>query len=469
MRPLLAGLLLLSLSACRGAVSARGMRALGPWSDRDVALESAASEEGDRVAWARVGAAEAMKEAGLAYSKDPVPGALVIRVRELRPDEGRQTLLASPAGFAADRAAVVAAGAASAASKVTTGKARDAAGVVLLGAGAAELVKNAVRVRIALELFAPERERPIGGVVWEGYRNLDEQGEAEKAGREAGAVLAEEIASQRDRWVDRRAASERLFLTATPLLLEPGEAVVSLDEGLLLHAAAGIKPWLQLDLAAGGVPVATAGGLAHTLRNGATAMGVFALGFKVRLADELPLWPGVAVSYERVSLWSGALGTGRIALLGHVVDAANPEASPRVGLNVVTLALSKHPTDWLQVGAGAVLVDNHPLLGSGTPVTDADGTNARSRLPTQLLPYANLEARAGEHFRFVGEYLAAPGADAIVLGLRSLLFSGRRFGELRAPGWRLRLDTAAIFTSRETAGGSELAVLPWLGVAVYPR
>jgi hypothetical protein len=458
----------LALAAgCRGAVTARGMKALGPWSDREVALEGAREGEDEAVAWARVGAVEGMKQAGLAVTKDGPPGALVVRVRELRPDEGRATLLSSPTQFAADKAKVAVVGGASFVGRAATSeKVKDAAGLVTLGVGGSELVKEAARVRVALELFAPEREVPVGAVVWEGWRNLDRQGAAEKAGREAGEVLADEIASQRLRWVDRRPASERLFLTTTPLLLEPGEAVISLDQGLLLHAGVGVKRWLQLDLSIGGTVVPTAGGLIHSTRGGATVVGTFALGFKVRIADEGPYWPGVSASYERLSLWSGAIGSGRVAVLDHVVDTGSPDASSGFGLNVLTLALSKHPTEWLQVGGGLRLVDDHPIFGSRTPVVDVGGGGRAERLPTALMPWVDLEARAGEHFRFIGEYLISPGADAVSLGVRTVFFGSRTFGVVRTSGWRARLDTAVVVTGRDGGG---LAALPWIGVAVYPR
>ncbi|HSM91787.1 MAG TPA: hypothetical protein VLT47_02810 [Anaeromyxobacteraceae bacterium] len=462
-------LLLAVLAGCRGAVSARGMKALGPWADREIAVEGARPDEGELVAWGRAGAVEGLKEAGLAIGQDAGPEALVIRVRELRADEGRPSLLASPAGFALDRAPLVVAGAAGFTSHLTTGAARDRALDVKGAALGVELVKQLVKVRLAFELFAPGRERPVGGVAWEGYRNLDGKAAAQDAGREAGRELADEIASQRDRWADRRPSSERLLLTPTPLLLAPGEAVVSLDQGLLLHAGVGVRPWLQLDAAVGGAPVPTAGGILHARYSGATVVGAWSVGLKVRLVEETWAWPGLAASFERVGLFGGALGTGRVELLGHVVDADAPGASSRIGLNLVTLAASKHPVDWLQVGAGAILVDGHPLLGSATPFTDAGGGGAVERFPTQVLPYVNVEARAGEHFRFIGEYLATPGPDAVVLGLRSLLLSGRRVGVVRAPGWKLGLDTAAIVTARETADGRTLALLPWIGLALYPR
>jgi hypothetical protein len=349
------------------------------------------------------------------------------------------------------------------------GDAGKVAGTALAVAGGVAAVRESTRVRMAVELFAPDRAAPVGGVVWEGFRNLDRNGAAETAGREAGDVLGHEIASQRDRWIDRRPASERLFLTPTPLLLEKGEAVVSLDQGLLLHGGYGATSWLQLDAVAGGWLVPTASGPVHSHRDGLSVLGALGLGAKVRLADEGPRWPGLSVSYDRLWLWSGSLGDGRVVLLDRVVDASSKDASSGVGLNVFTLAVSNHPTEWLQVGGGVLVVDNHPLLGSGTPMVEPDGSHPTERLPTQLLPYLNVEARAGEHFRFVSEYLYSSGGVALSLGVRTILFGSRRFGELRTAGYRIRLDTAAIFAGRETDSGTTLAVLPWIGIAVYPR
>jgi hypothetical protein len=461
-------LFLLAIAGCRGAVAAKGMSALGPWADREIALGDAQPGEDELVSSARVGARDGLAKAGLAFTSGPRPDALEIRVRLLRGDEGRSTIL-DPKGFVADRAPMVVGGAANVVSHVTEGKVRGAAQNVEGAALAVGLVRESIRVRLALELFAPGEERPLGGVAWEGYRRLSAKGEAEKAGVEAGEALAHEIASQRDRWVDRRAASERLFLTSTPLLLEPGEAVLSLEEGLLLHGGYGVTPWLQLDLAAGGVVAATGGGVLRARRDGATLAGALSIGAKVRIAEEGRLTPGLALSYDRTWLWSGALESGRIVLLGHVVDRDAADASAGLGLNVFTLALSKHPRQWLQVGGGAVVADNHPLFGSGTPVTDPDGARAEPRLPTQLIGYLNVEAQGGRHFRFIAEYLASTGPDTLVLGLRSLILSGRSFGELRAPGWKARLDTAAVLTSRPSEEGGGLVLLPWIGVGFYPR
>lgn len=467
-RPLLALLATLSLAAgCRGAVTARGMKALGPWSDREVAVEGARAAEDEAVAWARVGVVEGLTKGGLAFTKEPVPGALVVRVREVPSEEGRDTLLSSPTGFLADKAKVVAVtGASTVEASAHDGKLKDAAGLVTLGVGGTELVKEVARVRVAVELFAPEREAPVGGVVWEGWRNLSRKDAAEKAGREAGEALADEIASQRVRWVDRRPASERLFLTTTPILLEPGEAAISLDQGLLLHAGVGVARWLQLDLTAGGTIAPTAGGLLHSTRDGATVVGTFALGLKARVADEGPYWPGASVSYERLSLWGGGIGSGRVAVLDHVVDTASPDASSGFGLNVLTLALSKHPTEWLQVGGGLRLVDDHPLLGLRTPVRDVRGGGYAERLPTTVMPWLNVEARAGEHLRVIGEYVPAPGADAVAVGVRTVLFGSRSFGVARTAGWRARLDAAVVFAERDGGG---IAAAPWFGVGVYPR
>lgn len=466
-----------SLSGCRGAVTARGMKALGRWSDRPVALEGAQPGEPEEVAWARIGAVEGLEKAGLAFTKEPVPGALVIRVRKLEESEGRDTLLSAPQKFAARAAMGVVGEAAHVAGQAKAAPVRGAGAVVGTGlavVGGVEAVREGSRVRMALELGAPEVAAPVGGVVWEGYRNLNRNGAAEQAGREAAEILAEEIASQRDRWVDRRPASERLFMTPTPHLLEKGEAVVSLDQALLLHAGFGVNRWLQLDAVGGGWIVPRADGLVHSHRDGWALLGAAGIGAKVRVAEETERLPGISLSYDRLWLWSGAIGTGRIVLLDSVVDTASPDASSGVGLNVLTLAVAKnfaHPKhgDVLQAGAGALLVDNHPLLGSGTPVVEVDGTERSERLPTAVLPYVNAEFRLGEHARFISEYLFRGGLS---LGFRWLLFGSRKFehvGGIRTAGWKLRLDTAAVVTTRDVDRGVPLAVLPWIGVAFYPR
>src|SRR4051812_21622136 len=66
-------------------------------------------------------------------------------------------------------------------------------------------------------------------------------------------------AQSTDEPIARRAADERLLLTATPLTLEKGRFLLTNDEGLLFRIGAGLTQRTQIDLWAGGFPIPAAG------------------------------------------------------------------------------------------------------------------------------------------------------------------------------------------------------------------
>jgi hypothetical protein len=113
------------------------------------------------------------------------------------------------------------------------------------------------------------------------------------------------------------------------------------------------------------------------------------------------------------------------------------------------------------------------FVAAGTTTTGSGGTTSGSatvaRLPTATIPYLNAEAVAGNHFRFIGEYVFAPGEGYLTLAIRTLVPFGRRMGAMRAGGWWIKLDTALVLTGYESqkTGKHETAVLPWLGVGLY--
>jgi len=346
---------------------------------------------------------------------------------------------------------------------------------------------NASRVRLALVLDAPERGKPVGALFWDGFGGTDAPSTARAGGEEAGERMGREIATQRERWFSRRIGDERLILTSTPSLIPPGEWVLSNDEGLLFHLGRGLYHWLQLDLTLGALPIPVAGGIGYAGEGVAVAgvagigvIGTLGVGLKFKLLEEGPAWPGVAASYDMVNVWGGALGGGGVALLGKGIAAAAAGGAAGFNLqfNLFTGSVSKHFGDWLQVGTGLYVLDNHNFIpqSAGFVVADTTGggssgsTRITDRVPTLTVPWISVEAAAGNHFRFISEYLFAPGDDWFLLGMRSLVYR-TRLGLARTGHVALKIDTSLMFnrytdshTDRRKTG-----VFPWLGLGLYLR
>jgi hypothetical protein len=300
--------------------------------------------------------------------------------------------------------------------------------------------------------------------------------------------MGREIARQRERWFTRRVGDERLFLTATPNLIPPGEWVLSNDEALVFHLGRGFYDWLQGDLTLGALPVPVAAAGAIAGGGGAAAggvagfgvIGILNLGVKVRVLEEGALLPGVALSYDMVNVWGAAFGAGGVALLGKGVAAAAAGGAAGFNLqfNLLTASVAKHFRDWLQVGAGLYVLDNHSFMpqSEGFYVADTFGDSASSssritdRVPTLAAPWLSVEAAAGNRVRFISEYLFAPGSDWFVLGMRTLMYR-TRFGLARAGHVAAKLDTAVLFTryTEHDTGERRIVPLPWLGLAFYLR
>lgn len=451
----------LLLSGCAG-VSTLHVRALGPERDRPIALAPSAGDGDDQIVHA--GVAAGLAKAGIVAGDPSDPRALVLRTRLLAADE-------EIAGGGALR---------------TTG---DLFGSV--GKGAVGLLQsgsrayNASRVRLALVLEARERRKPVGALFWDGFGGGSE---AAFAGEEAGEAMGREIARQRERWFTRRVGDERLFLTATPNLIPPGEWVLSNDEALVFHLGRGFYDWLQGDLTLGALPVPVAaagaiaggGGAAAGGVAGFGAIGILNLGVKVRVLEEGALLPGVALSYDMVNVWGAAFGAGGVALLGKGVAAAAAGGAAGFNLqfNLLTASVAKHLRDWLQVGAGLYVLDNHSFMpqSEGFYVADTFGNSTSSssritdRVPTLAAPWLSVEAAAGNRVRFISEYLFAPGSDWFVLGMRTLMYR-TRFGLARAGHVAAKLDTAVLFTryTEHDTGERRIVPLPWLGLAFYLR
>lgn len=452
----------LVLAGCSG-VSTMQVRALGPERERPIALAPPAGDStADQVAHA--GVAAGLAKSGVATVDPSDPSALVLRTRVLSADE-------EIAGGGALRTGGSLLGSAG----------KGAVGLLQSGSRA----YNASRVRLALVLEARERPRPVGALFWDGFGGDSEAG---FAGEEAGEAMGREIARQRERWFTRRVADERLLLTSTPNLIPPGEWVLSNDEALVFHLGRGIREWLQADVTLGALPVPVAaagaiaggGGVAAGGVAGFGVIGVLNLGVKVKVLEEGPAWPGVAASYDMVNVWGGALGGGGVALLGKGVAAAAAGGAAGFNLqfNLLTASVAKHFRDWLQVGAGLYVLDNHNFIpqSKGFYVADTFGDSASStsrttdRVPTIAVPWLSVEAAAGNHVRFMSEYLISPGSDWFVLGMRTLVYR-TRFGLARTGHVAAKLDTAVLFTryTEHDTGERKIAPLPWLGVSLYLR
>jgi hypothetical protein len=474
-----------ALAGCAGRITARDMAALGHYRDRQVVLSPAGDGRlGELAASARRGAEGPLAAvtgtapAGGASWDAPAPAPaqaatakppLTIDVYPILPGEGHGETL-------------TAVGVVSEVGKAAGGRVQQATGVAATIVGAGTLLYDATQVRVALVLRAPERKEPLGGVVWEGFRGASAAKTAEEAGRVAGEALARDIEEARDQWVTRRPGDERLILTPTPLLLAPGEKVVSNDMVLVFHAGVGVKRWLQLDASLGALPVPMAGGIIYAGEGGAAGIGgagaaivgVATLGVKVRVLEEGPSWPGLSLGYDMVDIWGGALGGGGLFVLGKglaYADGAAGAGGANLQFNLFTVAASKHPREWLAVGAGAYVIDHHAWMpeGSALVVATRDGVTgavaeADAKFATTTLPFVSVEAAVGSHFRFISEYVAAPGADYLSLGVRTILYGSGRIAGLRKPGLRFRLDVATL-VSEGTHGGLE--AVPWIGAGMY--
>jgi hypothetical protein len=321
------------------------------------------------------------------------------------------------------------------------------------------------------------------------------------AGQQAGRALGEQIARRRHDYVERRAADERLFLTPTPLTLEPGEFVISDDELILLRLGVGLSRRLQLDLWVGGFPVPAAGGGALAGHGiiaaggaGAVVVGFFDVGLKVRLLDETASRPGVAFSYDLLDLFGAAVGGGGVALFGAGAAGAGFVAVGGANLqfNLFSLVASRH-FGHTQVLAGGYLLDNHHFLsqtagfaaacgagGVGEPGADgkvepcAGGSTRIERLPIHAQPFFGVEQVLGEHSALAAELLPrARLRDTVgTTGVRWLIGSSSARGPLALDRIRLRLDLAAVWlylppSSRKASARGAVLPLPWLGVGLY--
>ncbi|HVO31108.1 MAG TPA: hypothetical protein VMV18_10240 [bacterium] len=357
------------------------------------------------------------------------------------------------------------------------------------------------------DLLAPDGKR-LGHVRWEGSGSP--AASADRAAFQAAEHLGHRFYFRRDEWVDRRAADERLFLTATPMTLEPGEFVLSNDEGLLFRAGAGIGRRTQIDVWSGALPVPLAGGGPIFLIRavgaaggaGLLVLGFTDVGLKHRFLDETDTAPAISASYDLLDVFLGGVGGGGI-IVG--ADAIVGGAGAGVGLvnvqfNLGTLTIGKH-FGRTHVVVGGYLLDNHHFLpqkagfyaggvvaasgngGSGaTGVTTSGGTKV-PRLPTQYQAWGSASYTLGEHSALGMELMPRdPIAQSFgTTGVRWVLGGKRPWGPFALDRVRFRIDLAAIWLytpprAKQTNpdGSTSAAVpaliaprLPWFGVGMY--
>lgn len=334
-------------------------------------------------------------------------------------------------------------------------------------------VLEANRVSLLLLLRAPGVSDPIGELHWEGAGgSLAEV--ASQAGAGAGEALVKEMKERKDQWVTRRAGDERFLLAPSARLLDPGELVLADDELLLVHLGAGITRWLQVDVGIGGLPLPGAGaipivghGVGAAGAAGILVLGAVDVGFRIRVLEEGQYWPGIAVGYDMLDAFAAGLGGAGIFFAGNGIGAiaGGAVAGVNVQLNVFT-AMANKRVGAFDFGAGAAIFDNHHFLpqaagfAAGIPLIALDtATFDLDRMPTVVIPFANVEATPWEWLHFIQEVLPQrPVANSF--GSTTVRFV---WGPSALSPLRLKLDLAVI----EAFGNEGLVPLPWGGVGVY--
>ncbi len=287
-----------------------------------------------------------------------------------------------------------------------------------------------------------------------------------------------------EREAPRHAADERFFLTPSARVLEKDTFVLADDEALLFHLGWGAASRLQLDLTLGALPVpGAAGGAvpAHGLIAGGGAgvvvLGVVMLGAKVQVLEEGRVAPGVAVAYDFVDLFGGAIGGAGLVVLGNGVAGAGVGGigAANIQLNVFSLAVNKHVGRRLLLGAGTFVLDNHHFVPQVTAFSTAttsgstaSGTATIDRLPTEVAPFLDGEVWLGGGFSSIAElFPRAAGETFGTVGLRWVSGRQRRTGISSIV--RAKLDAALVLghTPDTSVRDGRFVVLPWLGVALY--
>lgn len=284
--------------------------------------------------------------------------------------------------------------------------------------------------------------------------------------------------------VPRRAADERLLLTPAEQTRARGNVLVSDDEGLLVRVGVGVSDRVQLDLWAGGFPLATAGVLPVNGLFGGGAAGVVGfldLGVKVRLLDEDGLRPGLALGYDLLDGFGVGIGAGA-AVAGGGAGAAVGLAGVNAQFNIFSAVAGEHFGD-THVTLGLRVLDNHNFLPQsagfvvgGAASGGASGSTSESarldHLPTRVQGWAGVEQVLGEHSALMAEVFPATtlAESELTTGARWILFSRAHIGPFALEHVKLRLDLAAIWIAvpdPKDATRTTVGALPWAGLGVY--
>jgi len=280
---------------------------------------------------------------------------------------------------------------------------------------------------------------------------------------------------------DRRPSDERLFLIPTPQTMKPGSVSLSDDAVLLVRAAAGVSRHVQLDLRLGALPIPGAaggalpfpGGIAVGGGAGLVVVGLVDAGIKVRVLTETLTRPGIAVSYDLVDVFAGAVGGAGIALAGAGAAGGGVVAvgGGNLQFNLFSLSAGKHLGP-AQLVAGTYVLDNHHYLpqstrfatacGAGGVGTAGDGGKVEpcgsggttiDRIPLQVQPFFGAELRVGKASSLAADILASSRLRDTVgtTGFR-WIFGGSRLAA--------RIDLALLWSHLG-------APLPWLGLGLH--
>jgi hypothetical protein len=255
------------------------------------------------------------------------------------------------------------------------------------------------------------------------------------------------------------------------------------DELLILRAAAGISRHVQLDLRLGALPIPGAAGGALPLPGGIVAgggagvvlLGLFDVGVKVRVLSETATRPGLALSYDLVDAFAGAVGGAGIAIAGGGTAAGGVVGvgGGNLQFNLFSLTAAKHVGPF-QFVAGTYVMDNHHFLPQSTRFATAcgaggvgnagdggkvaacgEGGMTIDRIPTQVQPFLGAEVRVGKASSIAGDVLLDREAKNIIgtTGYRWVIGDAR----LRA-----RIDLALVWSHLG-------APLPWVGLGLHFR
>jgi len=336
-------------------------------------------------------------------------------------------------------------------------------------------------------LFAPREREPVGLVRW--TKLGAPSALADPAGLEAGEALGDLMALRRGEFADRRAADERLFLTPTPLTLDPGEFLISNDELLLFRLGWGLSRRVQLDMWFGALPIPVSGGFlfseGHVVAGGGGAglgvLGAFDVGLKVRILDESRTVPGLALSYDFLNVFGAALGGGGIAV-GDAVVGAVGAAGANAQFNLFSVSVGKHFFGSTHVMAGLYVLDNHHLIPQSAGVTVGVGSDVGigggggtgtpvGMLPIQVQPFLSVEQVLGPHSALAVELLPKLPFRQIsfTTGARWLLGFDEAQGHWALNRVRLRIDAAVLWAYLPPTSSSQSALvpLPWVGLGLY--